>query len=295
MKPTLFLKAAIVATALVLLPFAGHAAKKPKPIGEADAAALPGKTAAVTLHEVPAFSAMTSGKATLGMFGALGMIKAGNDFVRENAIQDPAVLLREQLGQLLRDVHGMQVLPVDSVETKESKPAKIAKLHPETDYVLSVRGILWNYGYYPTDWSHYRLTYMAIAQLIDTRTGRAISEASCLATTSDNPNRPTRDQLHANKAQLTKDVFTGLGWTCVQLLAKDQFRIPQDKNPAIPTEYVDPLARLRPATTAPATTAQPRSTPETTTEPERADEPAEPAEPAAPTEPPTTHAPARTR
>jgi hypothetical protein len=285
LKPTLFLRAAIVATTLVLFPFAGHAAKKPKPISEADAAALPGKTAAVTLYEVPAFSAMTSGKATLGMFGALGMIKAGNDFVRENAIQDPAVLLREQLGQLLRDVHGMQVLPVDSVETKESKPAKIAKLHPETDYVLSVRGILWNYGYYPTDWSHYRLTYMAIAHLIDTRTGRSISEASCLATTSDNPNRPTRDQLHANGAQLTKDVFTGLGWTCLQLLAKEQFRVPADKVPAIPAEYVDPLARLQPAVAAPATapaaTAQPQSMPETTTEPEPATEPATPAEPPA--------------
>ena len=254
------------AMALSLLPLGAQAAKAPTPISDADAAALRGKTAAVTLHETPSFMAMTAGKAGFGLLGVAGMVKAGNDFVKNNEIPDPSILLRDRLGALLQDTYGLQVKPADTTMTEEKKPAKIAALHAaDADVVLSVRSLGWNYGYYATDWSHYWVGYAAEVQLVDAKTGKSMSQAVCGANTQANPIKPTLENLRADRAQLTKDIFNGLGWLCVQLLAKDQFKIPQDKIPAIPAEYVNPLLRLQPAGTpaaAPAASATPAAAPE---------------------------------
>ena len=239
--------------ALCLAPIGARAAKAPTPISDADAAALRGKTAAVTRHEPPSFVAMTAGKAGFGLLGVAAMVKAGNDFVKDNGIADPAILLRDRLGAMLQDAYGLQVKPVDAAVTEEKKPAKIAALHAaDADVVLSVRTLGWNYGYYATDWSHYWVGYAAEVQLIDAKTGKSLSQANCGANTQANPIKPSLDNLRADRAQLAKDILNGLGWLCVQLLAKDQLKIPQDKIPAIPADYVNPLLRLQPAGAAAA-------------------------------------------
>lgn len=239
------------AVALCLLPVSVFAAKKPTPLSEADAAALQGKTAAVTLHDTPTFVAMTAGKVGFGLFGVAAMAKAGNDFVKDNDIRDPSVLLRDRLGALLHEVHGLDVRPVDTVETKEKKPAALAALHGDADVVLSVRTLGWSYAYYPTDWSHYWIGYGAAVDLIDAKTGKPLSHIDCGADTRKSAIKPSLEEMRANGGQLTKDVLEGLGWLCVRLVAKEAFRIPDDRLPAIPEAYVDPLARLKPAGTSP--------------------------------------------
>ncbi len=283
MNYTTSISSLTVAAALCLAPFGAQAKNELIPLFEADAAGLQGKTAAVTTHKTPSFVAMTAGKAAFAVLGAAGMIKAGNTFVEKNAIPDPAVLLREQLGAALRDAYGLQVLPSDTAVIDEKKAAKIAKLHPETDYVLSVRSHGWNYGYYAAAWGQYWVGYTAEVQLIDTKTGRQLSQAYCGANTQSNPIKPSLDQLQADGAQMTKDILSGLGWMCVQLLAKDQFKLPAEKIPAIPAEYVNPLARLQPGAAAPAPTTSaaapeqaPTPTPEAMVEPAAEPVPATP-------------------
>jgi len=268
------------------LPSAAHAAKKPIPLSEAAAATLQGKTVAVTRHKPASFVAMTAGKAGFGLLGVAGMVKAGNDFVADNGIEDPSVLLRAQLGALLQSHYGLQVQAVDTQLTDEKKPAKIAKLHPNSDLILSVRTHGWNYGYYASAWGEYWLGWSGEVQLIDAKSGKQLSQSYCGANTMANPIRPKLEDLRANQAQLSKDVLTSLGWLCVRLLAKDLFRIPEDKIPAIPAEYINPLARLQPGAAAsappPATSTEPTADP-------AADPTAEapPAPPAPPAETPT--------
>lgn len=214
------------------------------PLTSETAVLLQGKTAAVTLHERPTFMAMTAGKATFALLGAGAMAKAGNDFVEKNDIRDPVEIVRTQLGELLQSTYGLQVKPVDTTVTKEQKSDKLAKLHPETDYVLSVRSGGWNYAYYPSQWGQYWVGYSVQVQLIDTKTNKHLANMACNASTHQSPNRPTKEQLEANGAQLTKDITSALGWTCVHLLAKSEFLIPEGNLPAIPAQYVDPLAAL---------------------------------------------------
>lgn len=237
--------ALILASATGLASFSCPAKDKMISLTVETTQALQGKTAAVTLHERPTFMAMTAGKATFALIGAGAMAKAGNDFVEKNDIQDPAAIVRAQLGDLLQSSYGLQLKPVDATVTKEQKPEKLAALHPEADYVFSVRSGGWNYAYYPSQWSQYWVGYSVQVQLIDTKTGTQVANMACNANTHQNPNHPTKEQLEANGAQLTKDVTAGLGWTCVQLLAKSEFLVPEEKLPAIPAQYVDPLAALK--------------------------------------------------
>jgi len=260
--------AALIAASVVAP--AAHARDKAIPLSQTDAAALQGKTAAVVLHEPESFVAMTAGKAGFGLLGVGAMIKAGNDFVEQNGIQNPTTLVREQLSALLQSEYGLQVQPVDTTVTREKKAAKLAKLHPQADYVLSVRHGGWNYGYFATQWAEYWVGYSVQVQLIDTKTGRQLSNLACNANTLQSPVRPSRDQLHADGAALTKDIVGHLGWLCVRLLGKEQFGIAEERLPQIPAQFVDPLARIAGAAANGAVPA-----------PDAAPAPAEAAEPAA--------------
>ncbi|MBE2210364.1 MAG: hypothetical protein IAE66_02060 [Xanthomonadaceae bacterium] len=230
--------------ALVMMLFIAPASAKDQliPLSEADSAQLNGKTVAITLHDRPSFVAMTAGKAGFGLFGAGAMISAGNKLVEQNQIADPAILLRDQLSIALTNAYGIVPLPLDTTPTKATKPKDLAKLHPEADYILDIRSAGWNHAYYPTQWATYWVGYSAQVQLIDTKTGRQVSNAACNANTNKHPNSPSRDALLANNAQLLKDVTINLGWTCVQLLAKEQFNIPAENIPAIPASHENPLA-----------------------------------------------------
>lgn len=248
---------ALVAT-LCLAPIAAHAAKVQLPVtlSDDDIAAMRGKSVAVTLHEPPSFIAGSPGKATFAMVGAFAMMKAGNDFVKDNGIEDPAVELRRQLGELLQSEYGVQMQPVDDQPTREKKPEKLARLHSSAGYMLSVRNLGWQHMYYTSDWNNYWLAYTAYVQLIETGSGRTVAQTGCGLSTMNTPIKPTMQEMHANGGQLVKDFLAATRWSCLRQLATTILRLPPEKVPAIPSEYADLLAKLQPATAQPAT-AQP--------------------------------------
>lgn len=277
---------------MLLLAATASAKDKVIPLSEADAAALRGKTVALTLHERPSFTAGTAGKATFAILGAGAMIAAGNKLVDENDVEDPGILVRTQLATILRDAYGATVLDVDHNATTVKKPKEIAALHPQADYVLDVRSGGWMFFYYPTDWNNYWVGYSVQSQLVDTKTARQVSNMACNANTNQSPVRPSREQLIENRAQLLKDITQHLGWVCTQLLAREQYRLTPEQTPAIPAEYENPLARLAVPAQVPVTTtadepAAAEATPETASEAGEVPQPqAEaPAGPAAPTVP----------
>ncbi|GAB1597062.1 hypothetical protein [Lysobacter claricitrinus] len=261
MKKTMLLAAALFAAG------SAHAKDKLITLAPADAALLKDKTIALTVHERPSFVAMTAGKATFGLFGVAAMVGAGNKLVDDNHVQDPAVVVREQLGNALQTEYGAKLLPIDATPTKSEKAKDLAALHADADYVLDVRSGGWNFAYFPTSWGTYWVGYSVQVQLVDAKTGRQVSNAACNANTHDHANPPSREELLANNAQLLKDVTTGLGWTCVQLLAHDQFALATGHVAATPAAFVDALAARTPAAptpTAAATSEAPAATPAAT-------------------------------
>lgn len=248
-----------------LLLVAGQAAGKGKmiPLSAQDAEALRGKTVALTRHEPPSFMAMTAGKASFALFGAAAMASAGNELVRQNAVPDPAGLVRDQLGEALGQAFGAQLLPLDATATKAVKPAELARLHADADYVLDVRSGGWNYAYFATQWGRYWVGYSVQVTLVETGSNRVVSNLACAANTINDGEPPTREALHADQARLLKHVTAALGARCVQVLGRGQFRLSAAHMPVLPPALASTLrpgatpAMLTAATDTAAPTAEP--------------------------------------
>jgi len=238
------MKNLLIATALAATAVSGAAQAKKKmiPLTEASAAALSGKTMAVTRHERAPFTAMTAGKAMFGLLGAGAMIAAGNKLVEENDIEDPADIIARELPAALAAKYGMTIRTASPVLLDVHKPKQVAasQLAGNADLILDIRSTGWMSGYYPTDWNTYHVSYSVDVNLMDAK-GTLIASAGCLAGTYKHPNSPSQAALQGYGAQLLKDVTQAHGWTCLQLLGKDQFLLPEGTLAATPAQYVDPL------------------------------------------------------
>jgi len=230
---------------LILAATTAHAKEQIIPLSKADAAALSGKTVAVTFHQRPSFVAMTPGKAGFALFGAAAMISAGNKLVDENHIEDPAVMIRRELSTSLTSAYGALLQPVDTTATEAKKPKEIAATHPQADYVLDVQSTGWMFSYRPTQWDLYWVGYSVQVKLVDAKTSRVVSNLGCNTNTQAYPAPPKRDELEANGAVLLKEITAALGWNCLQLVARQQFLIPEDKIAVTPAELMDPIAARR--------------------------------------------------
>jgi len=211
------------------------------PLPEAAAVNLQGKTLVVTRHKVPPYTAMTAGKAAFAILGAGAMIAEGNKIISENEVPDPAALLEAQLAPAFAKQYGMQLKPASVPMIDVEKPKQIAATQTDTDYILDIRSGGWMSSYYPSDWAKYWILYSVQVQLVNAKDGTLVSNMACNASTHKHPNSPGKDQMLANKAQLFKDVSAAHGWTCMKLLATQQFRLPETMLPATPAEYIDPL------------------------------------------------------
>jgi hypothetical protein len=226
---------------LMAIPALVSAKGKVVPLPESAAAALTGKTVAVTRHEKASFTAMTAGKATFALLGAGAMIVAGNKIVADNDIADPADVLERELVSAVVKHYGLLLKEGPSPVIKASKPKDIVATQPGVDFILNVESAGWMFAYYPTEWGKYWIGYNGHVQLIERATGKLMADAFCNATTNKHAASPTKEAMLENNAQLLKDVTTSLGWTCVHLLAKEQFRLPEGTEAPTPAEYADPL------------------------------------------------------
>jgi hypothetical protein len=243
---------------MVAIPAMVSAKGKVLPLAESAAASLNGKTVAVVRHEKASFTAMTAGKATFAILGAGAMIVAGNKIVADNNIADPADVLERELVPAVIKHYGLVLKEGPAPVLKVSKPKDIAAALPDVDYILNVESVGWMFAYYPTEWSKYWIGYNGHVQLIERASGKLLADAFCNSGTNKHAASPTKDAMLENNAQLLKDVTTSLGWTCVHLLAKEEFRLPEGTATATPAEFVDPLtayAQKQGGAAAPAASA----------------------------------------
>lgn len=61
------------------------------------------------MYPTPDFAAYTAGKAGFGVIGVALIIKAGNEIIRENAVEDPAIRIGQELAHALAERHGLQL------------------------------------------------------------------------------------------------------------------------------------------------------------------------------------------
>lgn len=261
------------------------------PLPEATAAALAGKTLAITRRgEKPSFIAATAGKATFALLGVGAMVAEGNRIVRDNSIADPADTLETELVPALVKQYGVKLTPESGhVITPGNDLKQIIAAAPGADLILDIRSIGWNFNYYPTHWGTYWVGYGVQVQLIDTKSSTVVSNMPCGNNTMKNAAAPSKEALLENGAQLLKDVLASSSWTCTLLLAKEQFRIAPENLPKMPAALTDPLAAFAakhsgtastPATEAAAPTSLPPPSDAPASQPPTPDPAVAPAAPA---------------
>jgi hypothetical protein len=259
-----------IATAILLSTLASAAAAKdkPLPLSDAIAAGLSGKTVAVVRHPRPDFTAMTAGKAMFGLIGAATMVSAGNDLIAGNNVEDPAAILERELAPALARKYGFQLKDAPAYAVSQKKAAQIAALEPGVDYVLDLRSGGWMFAYYPTDWNSYWMMYSVQVQLIDVATAKPVANLACNIGNKGDKHPPSHEDLIANGAQLIKDTTQGFGWTCMKLLAKEEFHLADTDTAAVPEQFVDVFGKFAvahhgaaptPAAATPGTTPAPAS------------------------------------
>jgi hypothetical protein len=163
-------------------------------------------TVTVSARKKPDFTAMTAGKAAIGgLIGAIAMIKAGNDIVEENDVQDPASYIGAELAKSLTESLGVQLVDNGGKLAASGKPGDLAKVYDNAHLLLDVQTVNWSFTYFPTDWNNYRVVYSAKLRLVDTRTGKLRAEGFCARVPEKSDGAPSRDQLLADNAALLKN------------------------------------------------------------------------------------------
>lgn len=192
----------------------------------ADASAALSKQAIVPVTRAkPDFAAITPGKAAFAMLGAIAMISAGNDLVKVNDIEDPANAISLGLLQELQSARAARPISPAVLVDGDEPEKLVAAAKGTAKYVLDVQTINWSLGYFPTDWTHYRVMYVAKARLIDAESKKVVAEGKCVRVPDSNKNAPSYDELVDNQAQRLKKELQIAAVGCVQSLKADMLSL----------------------------------------------------------------------
>jgi hypothetical protein len=184
------------------------------PMDAASADSMKGKEMVLAERPRPDFAAMTPTKAMFGAIGGAAMVGEGNDIVKANAVQDPAIYIGESLAEALGTRYSIRRSP-KGVPVVTDETADLAKVGAASDLALDVRTINWSMAYYPTSWGKYRVIYSARLRLLDTKSGKVLAEGGCARVPDEIATAPSYDELLANNAERLKQELRTAAEFCV--------------------------------------------------------------------------------
>lgn len=202
----------------VAITMSGCASLNNKTMDTKSVADIKGETVTFTSRKRPDFSAMTAGKAVFGLLGAAAMISEGNSIIAGNNISDPADVIAEGIAKELESAYGTRLVTPPAAVSDEDAGRVAASVKSASRFVIDVQTINWMFGYFPTDWTHYRVMYTGKARLIDVQTKAVVAEGFCKHIPDSNANAPTYDELLANEAARLKGELSTLAKECVRLM-----------------------------------------------------------------------------
>jgi hypothetical protein len=100
---------------------------------------------------------MTAGKAAFALVGAVAMSEAGNAIVKDNGIDDPTILLVQNLTSEAEVRFGAVAATPSSVAIDTTDLAKMAHAASNADLLLDVQSLGSQFRYFPTEWSLRRI------------------------------------------------------------------------------------------------------------------------------------------
>jgi hypothetical protein len=176
------------------------------PLSRDAALNINGKTLEITQPKTPNFYAQTTGKAWLPpMIGIATSFSGGRELVAENDIEDPAVVVSEEIGKILTKHFNMIVLPKSKTISESSDIDTLCRTYSNGDVLLDVRTTGWSFGTggsIPAFSKQYGVILGLRLKVIDVKLKKILAEESFMYTTATNSNRTfTFDELMNNSAE----------------------------------------------------------------------------------------------
>jgi len=185
---------------------------------------MKGKSLIVTTGEKPDFAAVTAGKAMFGMLGAMAMIGHGNEIIKKNNVNDPALYIGSRLAKDLSNKRKVKADLKVKIESTDDI-SKLTKKYNNKNYILDIRTINWSFAYFPTDWNNYRVIYSNKLRLIDVHDNKLIAEGFCSQIPEQTEKSPSYDQLVDANARGLKNELKSSADKCLQEFKKNIFHI----------------------------------------------------------------------
>ncbi len=194
----------------------GCASLNEKSIDKQTAVEIQGQTVTYTVRKKPNFSAITAGKATFALLGAVAMISTGNSIITTNNVADPADIIAAGLAKELENAYAVRLVTPPTSVSENDADHVTESVNGAARFVIDAQTIDWSFTYFPTDWTHYRVMYMAKSRLIDVRTKVVVAEGFCKHIPDGNSNAPTYDELLANDAARLKSELNSAASECIK-------------------------------------------------------------------------------
>lgn len=191
---------------------------------------LSGKKIALTKYPTPDFVPFNAVGAAFSLIGAVAMRAEGKNIVKDNALEDPALKLSQDLLETLRKERG--VIPFDgqNVTADSDDISTLVTTYPQADYLLDVKTRAWWFHYYANNWTHYRVSYSARLRLINVATKEVVAEGPCVSTQGDDQNPPTKTELLEHNAFLLKAYLAKAEAACTNFFAATTLKLPVAAN-----------------------------------------------------------------
>ncbi len=212
------LKRLILIAAMITL--GGCVSTKVAPLDTQQIARFQGGTITVSHREKPVFMAQTAGKATFALVGAAAMVAAGNKIVADNAVEDPAVYIAQQLAAELALTHALVIADNGGVVADSMDVNKLARQYSKADLLLDVQTADWTFVYFPTDWNSYQVIYRTKLRLIDTKSAKMVAEGYCERVPGKTSDAPSYNELVGNGAAGLKQRLASAAKSCVEELRR---------------------------------------------------------------------------
>jgi hypothetical protein len=179
-----------------------------------------------SVYPKPDFAAYTAGKAGFGLIGAALIISAGNEIIREHAVEDPALRTGQELAVSLAARHGLRLLTADPPVAQSDDVGALLQAYGEADLILDIKTINWMFIYFPSDWDNYRILYSARLRVIDRRQKAVLAEGFCVYKPeyADTNQAPTREALIGNNAEGLKRELLKAADYCTTFFRTSTFR-----------------------------------------------------------------------
>jgi hypothetical protein len=211
-----------------------------KPLAKDSVATLAGKSIDYTEYEKPGFVATTAGKAMFGAIGAVAMVAAGNQIIKENDVPDPSISISHQVMDLLVAQHGMKKSDHHSDLAESDDVGVLSLKRKDVDYLLDVKTVGWSFVYFPTNWVRYRVFYTTRMRLIDTAQQQIVASTLCGANPVIEADAPTKDELLSDKAKLLKTYLQKSANDCTTILSRDFLQLQTPDASPVPNASLTP-------------------------------------------------------